>query len=246
MLFALGVGSQVVGDVSQTQFPPEAAKLPKVGGYATPDLEKVIALHPNLVVTLQEASSPKIIEPLERAGIKVAVFKTDRLADLFQTVEALGAAVGQADSGRALASRLKQEIQAASYRPPQHSAILRPRVLLLVQKRPFMVVSGHTFLGELVELAGGENPFARARLAYPTVGMEMILSARPDVILDFCMMSGWSEKSAQADVFWQNFSMLPAVANKTIYSLAIEDFLAGPRIAKALRRLVELIHGHDN
>ena len=194
-------------------------------------------------MTLQEASTPKMLEPLTRAGIKVEVYKTDSLADLYRTIALMGRAVGEVKTAQALVLSLQHDIERISRQSQTQAVFRRPKVVILVQKRPFIVASGKTFLGELVQLGGGDNPFAKSRLLYPTVGMELIAEAQPDIILDFSMEMGQGKKRKGEDPFWRDFNMLPAVENHRVYSLFLEDFLAGPRLPEALQQLEGLIHG---
>ena len=110
MLFALGVGPRVVGVSSVDRFPPDVAALPKVGALLDPDVERIIALKPDFVVLYHNQTDLR--RQLERAAIPSFAYTHAGLADVFETLRAVGAAVGRPEEASRMAATIKGEIDA--------------------------------------------------------------------------------------------------------------------------------------
>lgn len=182
MAFALGVGDRVVG-VTQFDDRPEAVRrLPKVGGFLDVDLERVAALGPDLVL-LSELHA-EAAGKLRSLGIRSLELRTRSVAEVKASILALGRHAGRDAEAAALVRRLEAELT-----PQTCPGNTRPRVLVTLGRSSgrlaHLVAAGPgTYLDELVRLCGGVSALPAGPAAYPAMGMEDLVHAAPDVIVD--------------------------------------------------------------
>ena len=235
LLFALGAGPRVVGVSDHCDYPPEALALPRVGSFLLPVVESVLALRPDLVVTPPSPGNRNAVEAMMRAGVAVELVREGTLADLRWTIRGLGRRLGLEDQAAGLLERLEAEFA----RVPSGLGAPRPRVALVLTRRPLVLAGPASYLGELIELAGGENIANGAGGAWPRVGWEFLVASAPEVIIDLSMDG---VGSAAALAAWKRHSGLPAVAEARVYAPETGLFARpGPRLGQAVIRLSKMI-----
>src|SRR5207237_7523580 len=126
MLFAMGAGNRVVGVGSYDRFPADVEKLPRVGALLDPDVERIIALRPDLVVLY--GTQAELRKALDRASIPYFAYTHRGLADITETLRSLGARVGVAKQAGAVANRIEQQLAGVRKRVAGRP---RPRTLLV-------------------------------------------------------------------------------------------------------------------
>jgi iron complex transport system substrate-binding protein len=231
ILFALGVGSKVVGDTIYCHNPPEAETRPKVGGYSNPVLETILGLRPDLVVMIPDSTSPKIEEAIRRAGITTLVLKSEGLDDIYQSIQTVADTMQVSPAGQKLVAEMKAQIQQIRTAIPTGP---KKKVVVVIQRRPLIVAGSRNFLNDLVVLSGGINIAGSSSLPYPRLSMDTVITEAPDVILDL--------DPTPPEGLWNIYTTLPAVKNHAIYQLAPDLFIPGPRVPKTLETLVEKIY----
>jgi len=244
MLFALGAGDAVVGVSRFDRYPPEVSTRPSVGGLVDPDVERILALRPTLVVLYE--TQVELRTRLDRAGIQVFEYRHGSIADIFDTIDGLGARVDRAAEARALTRRMHDAIADVTTRVRQE-----PRVptLFVVGRDPgalrhVYVAGGQAFLNELVDLAGGVNVFSDIAHPAAEVSTEQILARRPDVVVELWPNRKMDERTRQVEIAaWNSLSSVPAVRLHRIVEIA-DDRLAipGPRLPQGLRTFAEALH----
>jgi iron complex transport system substrate-binding protein len=208
LLYAAGAGPSVVGVSEHSNYPPEATSLPSVGGVAAPDLERVLALKPDLVVAWASGNSSAQIAKLRSLGIPVFESEPRDFATIASSLERLarlagteGAAQVQADRFRARLERLRSD-----YRQ-------RPGVTVFYQiwRAPLMTLNGQHLVSAAIRLCGGENIFGGLPQLAPTVGIESVLKANPEAMI--------ASGGANDDPFagWRRFRTLTAVARGNLF-----------------------------
>lgn len=177
-LFAIGAGSEVVGVSSYTDYPPAAKALPVVADFASADAEKIVTLHPDVVVgiTAQTAAAADV----RRAGIRTVLLNDDGFDDIFRDIEALGLMTGRVDAARALSDRLRARTTALMHTVAKRT--LHPSVFVVLGVAPIYTVGEASYVGKLIALAGGENA-ASIPDAYGSYSAEALLAAQPDVLV---------------------------------------------------------------
>ncbi|HZU82232.1 MAG TPA: helical backbone metal receptor [Polyangiaceae bacterium] len=235
-LFAIGAGDRVVGRSRFCDYPPEARALPVVGDLE-PDLEAIVALHPDLVVGLNGLSSDRLAEQLAARGVASWFVDTSSLAAIDSAIVELGERCGHAQQARALTGSLdarERAIERAVAGEP------RPRVLLVVSLEPVVAAGPRSFADELIAHAGGQN-VVTAGGPWPTLGFETIARLDPDVVLDATAVG--SDQPSRITPGAAGWAGVGAVRRGRVVAVRDERVLrAGPRIADGLAALARVLH----
>jgi len=240
MLFALGLGSRVVGVTRYCDRPPEAQKLPKVGGFSDPSLEAVLALKPDLVVAVPAEANKKVADRLVDLAVPVLVVPGTTMADVFVALTTLGRALNVPDDAVKLSARIKGELDGIARAVAGRPA---PRVLVVYDHRPLIVGGPGAFADEVLGLAGAQNVVARGTVPYPTLSLEVVAQLAPDVILDASMGAQEEKARAQAVHAFDRFPSIPAVKSGRIHVLPSGTLMRpGVAIADDVRLVARLLH----
>jgi iron complex transport system substrate-binding protein len=241
MLFAMGVGDRLVAVGSYDRFPPEVEKLPRVGALLDPDVERIIALRPDLVILYGTQSDLRT--QLDRARIPAFPYVHRGLPDITETIRALGARVGVPDAANALAAKLERELTAIRTKVANRP---RPRTMLVFGRergtlRGLDVSGGVGFLHDMLEAAGGTDLFGDIKQQAVQVSTEMLLARAPEVIIELQYARDAATRDDMAA--WNALPSVPAVRNRRVYVLRGEDLVVpGPRVATATERLARTLH----
>jgi iron complex transport system substrate-binding protein len=244
MLFAMGAGSRLVGVSSYDTFPPEATRLPRVGALLDPDIERILSLRPDLIITY--ASQTDLHTQLGRAGVRSFVYRHGSLADIFSTLRQLGLALGLTTEARATATRLERELELVRTRV---AGLPRPGVMLVIGResqalRALNVSGGYGFLHDLIETAGGRNVFADVPRESLSISTETILARAPEVILDLRYSDPPSpDQLVREQNTWDVLPAVPAVRTRRVYVLyGGELVIPGPRIVLTAQTFARALH----
>ena len=241
-LFALNLGDRVAGVTNYCRYPPAALSLPKIGTYSKPDPEKIALLRPDVVIIHESAAV--LAGRLKALGIRYAAVKVGSLADIYTMIEDIARATSVPTRGQALNHEIRNKLEALR---SEGRTEVKPRILLLVGRNPGLlsdlVAAGEgTYLGELLEIAGGVNVLTGTAVAYPRISLETVVRMNPDVILDSSVMGEAGFDHAAHEVRlrqpWLTHRELAAVQNGRVFGLTSESLVTpGPRVIEA----VELI-----
>lgn len=248
ILFALGLGPQVAGVTEYCLYPPEAASKPRIGTFLQPSIERILALKPDLVLTI--TNPVQLSEKLRRAGLKVEEFTDSTTSDIFTALHRIGQIASRQSEAAKLAESIRRDF--ASVRAAAAS-LPRKRVLFLVGRAPstFQDMYGAgpgTFIDELLTLAGGINVLSGAPMPYPKVGLEQILTVDPDIILDMGNLDHAAGRPLQPEgqvlALWAQHPQLRAVRNRQVRVVAGELYIRpGPRMGQAAGAYFKLLQG---
>jgi iron complex transport system substrate-binding protein len=246
-LFALGLGDRVVGVTDYCNFPPEAKKKRRIGGYFNPSIETIVALRPDLVIA--ERGPSHLVAQL--AGLKISAVEVDfktlpNILASFQKIAELG---GAAERGLALRNSTTQQLDQIRSRVGTYA---RTKMMFVVGRTSgtltgIVVVGGGSYLTELINIAGGVNAFADATAPYPKVSLEEVLARDPDVILDRADMgdqSAATEAQKRAVInLWRAYPKLKAVKqDRVIFGISDIFFVPGPRVVDAAQAFAKMLH----
>lgn len=223
MLFAAGAGDRVVGVVSYSDYPPQAKKIPRVGSNMI-DLEQVLALKPDLVVAWKSGNGERLVGQLRHLGLTVFVSEPTSIEIIAANIAALGRLAGTGEEANKVAASLRERRDALKKRYGQRPKL---KVFYQVWNAPLMTVNGDHLISHVIELCGGTNIFADLPALTPTVSLEGVLAADPDVILTGEAdgeQSKWLKE-------WDRWPGLKAVRQRNLYHIK-PDLLQrnGPRI----------------
>ena len=210
LTFAAGAGSRLVGVARYSDFPPAVRGIPQVGDAVNVDLERIVALKPDLVLAWQSGNRTGDFERLERLGYSVFVTEPRRLADISRVLRAIGALAGTRQEAESAAREFERGIQSLRER---HSRAPKVRVFYVIWVRPLMTVNGAHMISDVMALCGGENVFADVSQLTPTVSLEAVIAAKPEVVLGGGSTGGEQEFAAQ----WRASALGPLSALPAYY-----------------------------
>lgn len=244
MLFAMGAGPRVVGVSSFDRHPPEVERVARIGGLVDPDVERVLALRPDLVIVYE--TQTEFREQLRRAGIPTHVYVHAGLRSITTMILELGDRLDIPSAAAALAADLDARLAAVVDRVRGRD---RPRTMLVFDRQPgtltgIFASGGVGFLHDMLEIAGGTNLFGDIDRESLQVNTETLLARAPDVIIELRYNSELSPGEMENERrSWSVLPTLPAVRTGRVHVLSGNEFVVpGPRIADATVRLARAIH----
>lgn len=237
LVFALGMGEALVGRTTACNYPPDAAEVQVVGAYMRPDLERLIALKPDLVLTTKSGSTRAYADRLEQLGIPVFVSDTKTIEEVFDLSRKVGRLLGKDDKAADLVASLQRKRN-------RLKGLLKcdhkPTLLLAVGIKPLFVAGGGSFLGSLLKEVGCVNIAGDLGIDYPKFSIEEVIRRNPDVILVLNKECS-SDESCLGP--WKRYRSLDAVKRGRVAQIDA-DLVArpGPRCVQALEHLINAIH----
>jgi iron complex transport system substrate-binding protein len=237
-LFALGLGSSIVGRSSFCDHPVEAQSIEVVGGFADPNLEKIVSLRPTLLCGERGPAGPTLPDRAEELGIATFFPPMDDVDEILAAIEQLGARLETSSAATALTTRIRADLAETATRVADRA---RPRVTLLFDFRPLVAAGPGTFPHQLLVAAGATNPVSGAG-KYPKLSAEGLLALDPDFILDGSA-GAYTEPPAQLLSQIPGLSGLRALREGRVHRLAGTAALRpGPRVAEGVRDIAALLH----
>ena len=237
ILFALGLGEKVVGVTNWCDYPPEALDKEKVGEYDTPDIEKIVALTPDLILVAY-GTSIDVINTLEGLGLTVFGIKSTDLDDVLNDIRTVGEITDKEVEAYTLTSEMESRIQAVTDQTEELEQ--RPKVFYLLwggEGVALWTAGSETFIHELIEKGGGVNICGNIT-GYPIISIEEVIARNPEVIIT----SSWPGVYEWA----MNETALNATdARQNNRVFVCDDNLAqrpGPRLVKGLEWFAYFIH----
>jgi iron complex transport system substrate-binding protein len=204
LMFAIGAGDRVVGTVEYADFPPAARRVPRVGDSSLLDLERIVALQPELVLVWRHGNSPQQLQRLASLRLPTYASEARTLADIARTMRDLGALTGTAAQAE---QRTRSFEAAVSDLRARYAGRRRLTVFYQIWNQPLITVNGEHLISQVLELCGAHNVFASQKLLTPTVTEEAVLVADPDAIV-----AGWSDSFGPAPLqSWHRLHALRAV-----------------------------------
>lgn len=226
MLFALGLGSRVVGVTTYCNYPAAATKKPRVGDALALNDELAMSLKPDLILAA-EGDRARLDRLARLTGAKLEVLSTKRVSDIWTNMRAIGRLTGTEAHAAREATALQARLKAAAARYPARTPA--PTAFYMVWDQPLMAAGPDSYLDDLIQLAGARNVVkASAGNSYPAYSWESLLAANPSVILGPRNMAGPLKKLES------RYPHLQAVKAKRVRTLP-DDLISrpGPRVVEA-------------
>jgi iron complex transport system substrate-binding protein len=236
LLFAAGAGAHVVAVLKGSDAPPQARRLPLIGDVNGLDVESILALRPDLVVTWPY-TTPGQVNLLKARGI--AVFTTDArsIDDIARDLAALGTLAGTQADADAAARRMREKAAALTHAAQGRAPL---RVFYQVAGTPIFTISGGHLIERALADCGGVNVFAGLPIPAPQVDVEAVLAQRPEVIV---AATAGAARPAWLDD-WKAWPQLPAVRNGNLFVVDADRLhRAGPRFVDGMQELCEALAG---
>jgi iron complex transport system substrate-binding protein len=236
-MFAIGAGNLMVGRSRYCDHPPEAMKLPQVGGYVDSNIEAIMALKPDLVLGARGPAGTSVTDRLSAHGIGVFFPETETFAQIEEMILEVGKRTAHEEGARktvdAMRARTAEVERAVGLRP-------KPRVMIVFGLAPISVAGPGGFPDEMLRRAGGVNAVATGP-AYPTLGMERVMALDPDVLIIAAMAEPQAAERVNASA--PGWSSLRAVKQNRVVPIRDESILrSGPRVGDGVAVLARAIH----
>jgi iron complex transport system substrate-binding protein len=237
LLYAAGAGSKLVGNVDYGDYPVQANTLPRVGGYSRLDLEAIVALKPDLVIAWQSGNPPAALAKLRAMGITVFVSQPDRIADVAVELEHYGRLAGTEAPANAAAASFRTRLAALKNQYARRPVV---DVFYQIWKQPLMTVNDQQIISDAIRLCGGRKVFGNLPVLAPTVTVEAVIAANPEVIA----ASGMGDERPEWLDDWRRWNSLTAVKRGNLYFIPPQEIQRHtPRLldgAEKLCRALEL------
>jgi iron complex transport system substrate-binding protein len=239
-LFALGLDSSVAGVTDYCDYPHIAKLKPKVGGIMNPDIERILSLHPDLVLMSGSGNMKSDYDKLTSSGMTVFVSYPRTIEDIFKSISDIGILTSRTPRADAFLRDLRLR---KTDLVRQAAAGKKRSVLMLLSLNPIVAIGPGTFLDEIITLANGENIAHTATTAYPLLSREEILRRQPDVIIATNDIVRSTDDILSMYPEWKT---LAAIRNKHV-GIVDASIVSrpGPRIVDGLEAIVKAIHSAD-
>jgi iron complex transport system substrate-binding protein len=216
LLFAAGGGARIVGAVTYSDYPKEAQAIPRVGDNKALDLERIVALHPDLIVVWRHGNAARQMERLTALGIPIYFSEPKHLDDIAASIDKLGALLGTQAQARASSDAFTRDIAQLRAR---YAARPPVSVFYQVWDDPLMTLNRDNVFDEVIGLCGGVNVFAAEKPRVPTISTEAVLAANPEAIVTATPGATKPDRRLPALERWKRWTSLTAVARGNLFGI---------------------------
>ncbi len=210
ILFAIGAGDAIVGTSDSSDYPEAAKKIPRVGGYYGLQIEKIIELDPDLIVTWQGGSNQEALTRLSGLGFDLVNSDPKTLMEVADDIERLGELTGHTKQAHQVATDYRQRLTILKEENAPKKGIT---VFYQLWSTPLMTVAKDSWIQQIIAVCHGQNVFYDAKNEYPQVSVESVLLKAPEVILQS------QDEGNVLGVDWSRWPEIPAVKHHHIYQL---------------------------
>lgn len=235
LLFAAGAGNKLAAVTDYSDYPEAAKKIPSIGNIFALDLERLLAIKPDLIVIWGTGNARVLAEKLRGHHLVVYESEPRNYEMIASSIEKLGKLAGSEKEAQQFSSDFRQRLQ--KLRQTYQLAPNTPAVGVFYQmiQRPLMTPNDQHMISAAIRLCGGKNVFGHLKDFSATISQEAVLAANPDMLLT-------SGENTESLASWKQFSMLSAVRKQQMYAIK-GDWLnrSGPRILDATEALCQHI-----
>lgn len=211
LVFAAGAGTRLVGVSRYSDYPDSARFLPDVGDASSLDLERIVALRPDLVLGWHGGTGRSSIEKLEKLGLPVFVIDPVKLSDISRLLRTVGLLAGTVPQAEEAAHAYEDQLEKITR---SHASRIKVRAISLIWHQPLMTVNGYHVISDIIRLCGGVNMFASSPFLAPMISEEDLLLADPEAIISSVMPGGVEIAPA---MFLRRFPRVNAIRNNHLF-----------------------------
>lgn len=239
ILYAIGAGEQIIGTTSYSNYPEAAKTIPVVGNYARLQIEKIVAMQPDVIVSWRSGNPVDDIERLQTLGFEVVYSNPTTLVDIGKDIIQLGRLSGRENEAERLAEEYFADLNALKQRYSNKPVL---DVFYELWADPIRSVSGNAWPVQHLSLCGARNLIQSNLVDYPQVSLETVLARQPKVIIQSRSYSDEHFNKGDEKRVWTKWPSLPAVKNNFVI-LANADNLhrMSPKIIPEIKDLCEHI-----
>lgn len=235
LLFAAGAGKKIVATVAYSDFPPQAKQIRRIGNHDSVNMELLVQLKPHLVVAWDSGNPKRITDKIKSLGFIQYFSEPKTLMEIGTSIINLGKLAGSYPEASMAAEQFVDEYYELKTRYDGRSPVT---VFYEIWNQPMMTVNGNHIINEVIELCGGKNIFAALSALSPSIGVEAVIAANPDVIIG---SSNDGKPPAWLDD-WRRWKTLNAVKSNNLYYVnANHVHRHTPRILKGVVEVCEIL-----
>ena len=232
LLYAAGAGDLIVGTVDYSDFPEAAKQIPRVGSHNSLDLERILALKPDLIVIWLHGNSQKQLDRLLELGIPAFYNEPSKLDHIPRSIETLGTLTGTSTQARAAAAAFRTRMEALRARYANRAPVT---LFYQVWSKPLTTLNGQHLVADVISLCGGKSLFADLKPKAPAVAMEAVIEADPEAIVSTSILKDGLE-------LWAKWPRMRAVKNGHLFAMDGNIINRhGPRITDGAEKLCDIL-----
>ena len=213
LLFAAGGGARVVGAMNFSDYPPAAASIPLVGSSSQIDMERLVALKPDLLVVWQGGNTTRQLEQLRQLGLPMYYSDPRQIDAIPASIVRFGKLMGTGAVADGAAADLRTRAAALAARYAQRPPV---RMFYQIWDKPLFTLNGKQVVSDAMRLCGGVNIFAALPVTAPEVSIEAVIAQDPEVII-----GGAGDELTDAGLaIWKPYGAMRAVKRGNLFALA--------------------------
>lgn len=214
LLFAAGASNQIIGAVNYSDYPEAAKKIPRIGGYNKLDLEKIIALRPELIIIWPGGNPADQLEEIKQLGIPTFASEPQLFEDVARNISTLGKILGTEPVSEPAANTFLKRLSLLRDTYKNRSSI---NVFYQVWNKPLMTINNGHLVSQIISLCGGVNIFGDLPTLAPRISIESVIGKNPDIIV-----AGMTEDRQDWLTDWSQWKNLKAVKHQQVYPVNAE------------------------
>jgi len=220
LMYAIGAGDRLVAVSDYSDFPPAAKKLPRIGNAVSMDIERIVALKPDLVLTWKTGTPNATQEYLRQLKLPVFELEFQRIGEIANGAEILGQLTGLGTRAKTVSTRFRHQLAELKATFKNRAPVT---VFYQMWNQPLMTANGDHFISDLIRLCGGRNVFGDLRSLVSAIDIETVIARSPEAIV---AASGRKQRQRWLEQ-WSNWKTIPAVKNNKIFFIS-PDLLSRP------------------
>ena len=240
ILFSAGAGSKIIATVAYSDHPQAAKKIPRISGYPSMDIERIVSLKPDLVIVWASGNNREQIRKMSEMGLTVFISEPRKIIDIYKTIKRFGKLAG---TNKIAAESAENFIKHYESLKEKYSNRKKVKVFYQFWNKPLMTINGQHIISNIINLCGGNNVFSKLNSLTPIISIEAVIASRTDVIV----VGSNDERKSKWISEWKPWLNLAAVKNNHLYFID-PDLLnrMGPRILQGADRLCKLLDNARN
>ncbi|MEW6201903.1 MAG: cobalamin-binding protein [bacterium] len=239
IIFFLGFEKHLIGVTNSCDYPKEAEKIEKIGDYANPNIEKIVSLKPDLILTSNFRTHPAF-ERMKQLRLPIYDFAPADMEGVIADIEEIGRMLGAHKLAQKRAGGLKKRVESIKRKHARQKE--KPRVFVEVWYDPIMTVGSRSFVSDMLKISGAQNIFSDIKIEYPKVSAESVIARNPEIIVLAYMTQPQNEESIILNR--PGWHAISAVRERRVYADINPDLFLrpGPRLVEGLEKLEKTIY----
>jgi iron complex transport system substrate-binding protein len=235
IVYAAGAGDQLVATVEYSNYPEAANDIPRIGDAFRIDIERIIALRPDLVIAWDSGNPQAAVTQLRSLGLAVWSVEIDEPEEIADVLESLGQLTEQAEPSRSASMEIRQRLNTLSR---QYAGVEALQYFYQIGNRPLFTINGNHLISKGLERCGGRNIFSHESGLAFQVSYESVIVADPDALF-----APWQEDAPNPLDAWQDWPSMKAVRQQALFLLPADPVSrATPRFLDSLEMACKLLH----